>query len=76
VAATGLVRVPFLTAEEARRAAQALEPDNEGLLVSRIEGKDLVLEARGTAMGVLRTLDDALGCLRALQGATGAAQST
>lgn len=56
-----------LGAEAARTAMAALEPDNGGHLEARVEGDELVLccEA-GSVMGVLRSLDDALGCVRAL----------
>jgi hypothetical protein len=66
-ASRGSVRVGFISPEEATRAAQAIEPDNEGYLVIRIEGRTLVLEASGDRLSVLRTIDDALACLRALQ---------
>lgn len=56
-----------LGAGAAQTAKAALEPDNGGHLEARVEGDELVLccEA-GSVMGVLRSLDDALGCLRAL----------
>jgi hypothetical protein len=69
------VRITCLTNAEALRHSQAIEPDNEGMLLSRIEGKDLVLEAKGAPLTVLRTLDDALACLRALEGAANSKQA-
>lgn len=55
-----------LGAEAARTAQASLAPDNEGFLDSRVEGDDLVLTAEADSlMGLLRSLDDALGCLRA-----------
>ncbi len=56
-----------LGADAAKTAAAALEPDNEGHLETRVEGDELVLTCESTkVMGVLRTVDDALGCIRAL----------
>jgi hypothetical protein len=57
----------FPDEEGARTALGALAPDNEGHLEARLKGTTLVLSASSaTPMGLLRTLDDALGCLRAL----------
>lgn len=64
--ATGRVTLAFATAADAARAEAALRPDNEGHVSTRVEGSRLVLEAKsGSAIGLLRTLDDALACLRA-----------
>lgn len=63
---TGSVRLT-LGAEAARTAQASLAPDDDGFLESSVQGDDLVLTARADSMmGLLRTLDDALGCLRAL----------
>ncbi len=56
-----------LGAEAARTAAAALEPDNDGHLEASVDGDELVLTCESAkVMGVLRTIDDALGCIRAL----------
>lgn len=62
---TATVRLA-LGAGAARTAMAALEPDNDGHLEARVEGDELVLSCSGSVMGVLRSLDDALGCVRAL----------
>ncbi len=63
---TAVVRLD-LGAEAAETTLRALEPDNGGVLSCRVEGDALVLECHSDkAMGVLRTLDDALDCVRAL----------
>ena len=60
------VTLVFAVAADAAAAAAALAPDNGGHLRTRCEGPLLHLEASAdTAMGLLRTLDDALACLRA-----------
>ena len=62
----GTLKITFPSPAEARTSQAALEPDNAGHLRSRVEGAVLVLEAEADSMmGLLRTLDDALGCLRA-----------
>lgn len=64
--AQGHIRVEFGSASQADAARAALEPDNGGHLRARIEGNALVLEAEATTpLGLLRTFDDALACLRA-----------
>ncbi|HLF16952.1 MAG TPA: KEOPS complex subunit Pcc1 [Candidatus Thermoplasmatota archaeon] len=64
--ARATLRLEFGSAAEARNVALALEPDHEGHLRSRLEGPLLVLEAESDSMmGILRSLDDALGCVRA-----------
>jgi hypothetical protein len=65
-AATGRLVLAFGEPAAARAAAAALAPDNGIHLRTKVEGNALVLEADAeTAMGLLRTLDDALACLRA-----------
>lgn len=65
-AATARVTLRFATASEASSAAASLAPDNGDHLRMRVEGAELHLEARAASlMGLLRTLDDALACLRA-----------
>ena len=54
----------FRTAEHARRAARALEPDNEGFIRTTLKGRTLVAEAEaGSIPALLHTLDDYLACL-------------
>jgi hypothetical protein len=51
---------------EAETLLAALLPDNDGMLKMRRDGEHLILEASAsTPRGLLRTLDDALACLRA-----------
>ena len=47
-------------------ASAALAPDDDGHLEHDVEDGQLVLRtASASPLGLLRTLDDALGCLRA-----------
>jgi hypothetical protein len=60
------VRLRCADAAEAERLLRALAPDDPGTLRLAVEGRDLLLSVEGpTALGALRTMDDALGCLRA-----------
>lgn len=62
-----VVRIAFVTAAQAKAAGAALEPDNGGHVTWRVEGTTLVLQASSeTGLGLVRTLDDVLGCLRAI----------
>lgn len=64
--ATARVRIRLAHAAEAQRVADAIEPDNDGYLACEVDGANLVLRAEAsTAMGLLRTVDDAIGCVRA-----------
>ncbi len=48
------------------RVRDALEPDNAGHVECEVVGATLILRAAsGSAMGLLRSVDDALGCVRA-----------
>jgi hypothetical protein len=63
---TASLRVRFASRTDAERAGRALEPDNAGQVAWAVEGSDLVLEASAaTVLGLVRTVDDLLGCLRA-----------
>jgi hypothetical protein len=54
----------FETAEQARRVAKALEPDNEGFLKTALKGRTLYAEADAASIpALLHTLDDYLACL-------------
>lgn len=64
--ATARVRIRLGSVKEAEQIAAAIGPDNDGYLACRLDGASLILEAEaGSAMGLLRTIDDALGCVRA-----------
>lgn len=53
---------------EAERLRRSLAADDAGQATLRVEGAVLVVEAMSpTSLGLLRTLDDALGCLRAAE---------
>ncbi|MGB0652023.1 MAG: KEOPS complex subunit Pcc1 [Thermoplasmatota archaeon] len=68
--AFGALRLSFPSPDEAQAAAAALAPDNEGHAVCRVEGTTLHVEAEAASWpGLLRTLDDVMVCLRALEGA-------
>jgi hypothetical protein len=56
--------VRFGTAEQARRAAAALEPDNEGFIKTTLKGNVLWAEAEASSIpALLHTMDDYLACL-------------
>jgi hypothetical protein len=56
--------VRFATAGEARRAAAALEPDNEGFIRTTLKGRVLEAEAAASSIpALLHTMDDYLACL-------------
>lgn len=49
--------------------AEALSPDSEGYLEVAVDGEKLVLSAKaGSVMGLVRTLDDALASVAAVEG--------
>ncbi len=61
------LRLALGSEEAVATAMQALAPDNDGHAGLRADGDVLVVTAdSATTMGLLRTLDDVLGCLRAL----------
>lgn len=63
---TASLRVRFASRAEAERAGRSIEPDNAGHVAWAVDGGDLVLEASAdTVLGLVRTVDDVLGCLRA-----------
>lgn len=58
------LELSFGTAEQARRAARALEPDNEGFVRTTLRGRRLLAEAEARSIpAILHTLDDYLACL-------------
>lgn len=63
---TARLRVHFASPAAAEQAGRSLAPDHDGHVTWRLDGPDLVLEATAaTILGLVRTLDDLLGCLRA-----------
>lgn len=55
-----------LNLDDADVAAHAIGPDNDGHMEAEVVDGVLVLRAASSSpMGLLRSLDDALGCLRA-----------
>jgi hypothetical protein len=65
VKCTGRIEVEFDSPQEAQVAAHALGPDGG---TGRVDGTRLVVEAEASSpMGLLRSLDDVLVCLRAVQ---------
>ena len=62
------VRLQLRDAMAAQRLLRSLAVDDVGSAALAIEGRDLVIVASAsTAMGLLRTLDDLLGCARAAE---------
>lgn len=62
----GELRIDAGSPAEAQVLAAALQADDADAAAIRAEGTHVVVALRGaTAMGVLRTLDDVLECLRA-----------
>ena len=60
------LRIRLKSSADAEAARRALEPENGPFLSALCDGATLVLEAKsGTALGLMRTLDDALDCLKA-----------
>lgn len=63
---TASLRIRFPSRTDADRAGRALAPDNGGHVAWMVEGPELVLEASSdSVLGLVRTVDDLLGCLRA-----------
>lgn len=62
------VRVRLRDGAAAQRLQQSLAADDPEHAACTVEGRDLVLVASApTALGLLRTLDDVLGCVRAAE---------
>ncbi|MEK6984772.1 MAG: hypothetical protein AABX89_00090 [Candidatus Thermoplasmatota archaeon] len=60
------LRIEASSAEEARHLVASLAPENGTFLTARVEGAFIVLDAEATtALGLLRTVEDALQCLHA-----------
>lgn len=66
--ASAVLRLRCRDSGEAERLRRSLAPDDAAHAVLRLEGATLVVEAGPQApLGLLRTLDDLLGCLRAAE---------
>lgn len=66
----GTLRIAFPSTAEASDAAAALAPDDGGAIQHHTDGQLLIIQAESASiMGLLRSLDDALTCLRVLEGA-------
>jgi hypothetical protein len=60
------LRLSFATGAAAAQAMAALQPDDQGLVGFAVEGAALVVTAEAPSMmGLLRTLEDVLVCVRA-----------
>jgi hypothetical protein len=58
------MELEFGTAEQARRVAKALEPDNDGFIRTKLKGRKLYAESDSSSIpALLHTLDDYLACL-------------
>lgn len=65
---TADIRIPFADAAGARRAAEAIAPDNGGHVAVQVEDAILVVGASAaTPLGLLRSIEDVLECLHALR---------
>jgi len=62
----------YRSEKEARAVADALEPDNEGFITTKVEGDVLNAMASADSVESLRhTLDDFLACVRVAEEAVG-----
>jgi hypothetical protein len=67
-AVDAVLRLRCRDSVEAERLRRSLAPDDAAHATVRVEGATLVVEATSQArLGLLRTLDDLLGCLRAAE---------
>lgn len=65
---SAILRIAYKSRSEAEIAAQAVAPDHNGLVQWKVEDTTLVLNVRSTTtLGLVRSVDDVLGCLRALE---------
>lgn len=63
--------LPYGSKQEAETALAAIQPDNDGYVDASVSGSDLVLKfSSETTMGLLRSIDDVLGCLRSIEQAS------
>lgn len=66
--ATAELRVRLRDAAAAQAMLRSLQADDPGSAALATDGRDLVVVASASsAMGLLRTLDDLLGCVRAAE---------
>lgn len=62
------VRLRLRDAAAAQRMARSLAADDPGSAALAAEGRDVVVAcSAASALGLLRTLDDLLGCVRAAE---------
>lgn len=65
---TSEITIPFDSVEAANIALAAIAPDNGDFVNATLDGVDLRLQFQSeTTMGLLRSIDDVLGCLRAIE---------
>lgn len=63
---TATLRIACRDETEATTLQAAIQPDDGHGVSSRVDGTELVIEASSESiMGIVRGLDDVLGCLRA-----------
>jgi len=61
---TCTLELELSTPAEAKRVAAALEPDNEGFVETKLDGKRITATAEACSItALLHTLDDYLACL-------------
>lgn len=66
--ASAVLRLRCRDSTEAERLRRSLAPDDAAHAILSVEGATLRIEASSpAALGLLRTLDDLLGCLRAVE---------
>jgi hypothetical protein len=62
--ATGTIRIVYATEAEAAQAFGSVHPDDDGFSTTRLEGRVVVVDLRGTnARSLLRAADDFLACV-------------
>lgn len=67
-AAQASLRIRMRDAAAAQRLVRSLAADDAGSAAILAEGRDVIVAcSAATAMGLLRTLDDLLGCVRAAE---------
>jgi hypothetical protein len=63
---TARIRIEMPDRAAAEQARRAIEADNGDFLTAYTDGKHIVLDAEADSpLGLLRTIEDALTCLRA-----------
>ncbi|MGB1697099.1 MAG: KEOPS complex subunit Pcc1 [Thermoplasmatota archaeon] len=65
---TSDITIPFDSVEAANIALAAIAPDNGDFVEATLQGSELRLRFQSeSTMGLLRSIDDVLGCLRAIE---------